>query len=507
MDILDWTGDLNLGGTSIPAEEWLARFQQYAVWHRYYAGLVLEDRVEGVDKPPLMYPVKMNVTKLMCHTQADALWGEWEDRLFTVELAPLWADQFNETQVQQADKLRRIFHHIMDRSAIESKAWQIGLDSQRFGGGVLRVARSKTHPFGVRLDRVPVRMFYPVWNPDDLDDLLEVYIAFEISARAAELKYGVKTNRDVVMRVEHWDTMNYTNWIDGKKIDSLSGYHGWGIVPFVYFPRQRSDSFFGDALTPDLMGPQDEINMRVGDVGDALNTNTHPIRYGYNLPKNINDPAKFPFAPNALWDLGLVLPGQEPPKIELMEAAHAVSPQTSEHIKFVLDWGRHAANSPPVVFGEDEGSQRSGATLTIRMWPLTRSVRRTRAHYKPCVRRLTDIIMRVADREISSVLGSGVRKLYTESQLNTNFAPILPRERTEIVSEVVARLSTNPPSVSLPKALEMLDERDIAREMKRIEETAEFVRKQQEVSMQLQQKYAPKEEGEKKKAETREKSE
>lgn len=467
MEILDWVGDLGKKGQgSEQPDEWLYQYNKYQKYFRYYAGVVLNQKVESDSEadPPLLYPVKMNLVKLLCHTQADALWGEWEDRIFGVLAYPKEGD----VPTDDIQALQRFIYNVLDDNDIAQKAWEIGLDQMRFGGGVVQIKRDPKKLSKVRIERVPVMGFWPVWSPDSYDELLEVWVVTQISAMASKRFFGTTTNRDFVRRVEHWTLESYENYVDDARIDRYSGKHKFGKVPFVYIPRLRSDSFYGEALTEDVMGPQDELNMRVADVGESVTYNSHPIRWGYNLPHDINNPTKFPFGPDQLWDLGKTLPGQEPPQLNLLEASTPVAQGTFEHLRFVHDWGRQAGYCPPVSFGEDEGSQRSGATLVLRMWPLTRSARRTRLYLRSGMLRLIDLIMRV-----SPDVPTKIRRTYDRVMLDIDFAPVLPRERAEMVNEVVMRQQTSEPSLSAEGAMEALGERDPQREKERIQQELE----------------------------------
>jgi len=51
------------------------------------------------------------------------------------------------------------------------------------------------------------------------------------------------------MYTEEWTRESYKTTLDGIKLEPFSGSNRWGIVPFVYFPRIRTISHFGDALT------------------------------------------------------------------------------------------------------------------------------------------------------------------------------------------------------------------------------------------------------------------
>lgn len=467
----EWMGDV--GDLSNKwadlSDAWREQYAKYAVHWRYYSGYKLQEKVEDPTStdPPLLYPVKMNLVKLLCQTQADAIWGDWDEFPFTLNVSSSSLDDLTETDERHIKRMKRFFHFVFLESNFATRLWEIGLDMQRYGGGVVRVARDTSKRFGVRLDRVPVHSFYPVWSPDNPDDLIEATVVERITPEAAKRIYGVTVEADAI-RVETWTKTTYRNEINGKVVSQYSGTNKWNKVPFVYIPRLRSDGYFGESLTDDIMGAQDELNMRVADVGDWITYGAHPLKYGYNLPRDIDDPKKFPFAPDALWDLGKTLPGQEPPHLALLEAENPIPEGAHRHIEFVLDWARHGGYSPAIAFGEDEGSQRSGVTLVIRMWPLTRAVKRSRNYLSGGIANVLDLIVRVAEPFLQD--SKDVMSTFRDSIVHPNFAPILPRDRAEIVNEVVQRSSTSPKTISQERGMEMLGETDIEREQQRIEE-------------------------------------
>ena len=50
-----------------------------------------------------------------------------------------------------------------------------------------------------------------------------------------------------------------------------------------------------------------------------------------------------------------------------------------DFVSSVVDFSRYSGDTPPVAYGVDEGSQRSGMTLSFRMWPLIHNGRTQRA--------------------------------------------------------------------------------------------------------------------------------
>ena len=139
----------------------------------------------------------------------------------------------------------------------------------------------------------------------------------------AHARYGYDGDKERVLRVEHWTQRFYTNHLDGKEITGYSGINPWGFVPFVYMPRIRTDNWWGDPLTPDLIAPQNELNARIADIGEAINYNAHPTRWGINLPRSFKVD-NFPLGPNAFWDLGRSIGSMPEPKVGVLEIKNPV---------------------------------------------------------------------------------------------------------------------------------------------------------------------------------------
>lgn len=484
---LTWLTEVDERAVLGPIELWSHQNSNYGLYYRYWSGIRLKERAQaepGETDPPELFPVKVNLVKLLAISQADALWGEWDDRAVTFSVSP--DGEASDKEDKWASMVQKHLHAIQDENALDEVCWEIGLSQNIYGGSVLKASPDANRKTGVRIERIPVSAFYPVWNPDDPNDLLEAWVVTNMSPRAAERYYGFKPKADsenIVRRIEHWTKDTYETHIGGKRIDAFSGENPWGRVPLEYGPRLRSSGWYGDALTEDLMGPQDELNYRLADMGDSITYNANPVRWGYNLPKEIHNRSKFPLAPNALWDLGRTLAGMQPPELRMLEARNPVPPEALEYINFVYDWGRTIAGSPPVAFGEDEGSQRSGATLVIRMWPLTRAVKRSRMYNKSMLKRLMDLCMLIGETNFSERFDRSLFDAYRDMSVDINFAPILPRDRTDLVDEVVKRFSTEPKVHSQEDALRDLGVKDVEGMLARIREDEERTA-QQAIRMQ-----------------------
>jgi hypothetical protein len=220
----------------------------------------------------------------------------------------------------------------------------------------------------------------------------------------------------------------------------------------VYIPRLRTNLFWGDAITPDIIPVQDELNMRLADIGDAINYNSHPIRHGYNMPRAFNA-KNFPLGPEQFWDLGRVMGNSPPPTVGLLEAKNPVPEKAFEFVQFIYDWSRTSAFAPPIAFGEDQGGgQRSGRTLEIRMWPLMRATRRSRGYMASGIKRIMKVASVIlAQKNFPNISQHEIARS-VDGSVVPDFWPLMPKDQAAIVDEVVKLLSTTPPSISLDTA-------------------------------------------------------
>ena len=419
----------------------------------YFDGDVFEETVPTEDRstdPPLMYPLGLNLVKMLCTAQADAIFGEWEGSpvLFSVQ---------QDENVSNADKIAiDLAHAILRSSNGASMLWEHDLDRNVYGGGALKISPSLHTPGHIRWTRIPRQHFFPVWDPDDPDSLLEVYVIMPMTAEQARAKYGYESDKDVTMRVEHWTQKEYRNYLDQKLISKYSGLNPWGVVPFVFTPRVRFHTWYGDALSQDIIPAQDELNARLADIGEAINYNAHPVRWGMNLPRDFNA-KNFPIGPNAFWNIGRSIGSNPEPKVGILEAKEAISPAAFTYVDFVYDWSRTSVFAPPIAFGEDDGGgQRSGATLEIRMWPLIKSIRRSRSYLSASLSRALHISAVILNQKKFSDVPVRAVDAILNQRIVPYFHPIMPRDQAAIVDEVVKLNATNPPSISLETAQRIL---------------------------------------------------
>ena len=451
MNLYPDFSDLGTVGGSIKNawEYHLAKLQEY---YYYIDGEVFQEKVP-TDIPndsdaPLMYPLAMNLTKMLATAQADSMYGEWDDQILRFGIRD------DDTMDEASKDAIRLLDDIMAASSGNSMFWELEFTRQAFRGAAIKVTPTLHYPY-IRWSMPPAEAFLPIWDADDQDHLLEVYIINNITRDQARLMYQYDGTNDLVRTVERWNERFYEYTIDGKKIERMSGSNPWKRVPFEYIPRVRTTDWFGDALTAEVIPAQNELNARLADVAEAINYNAHPVRWGVNLPKAFNT-RNFPLDPNSLWDLGKTIGNSPPPQVGLLEAKEAVSQGVMGYIKFMYDWSRTSASTPPIAFGEDEGSQRSGTTLEIRMWSLIKAIRRSRAYLREGIDRTLKMTGKILQQKQHSDINVRAYKKLLDGSVRPIFSDILPKDHQAVVDEVVKLSSTNPISISLETSQKIL---------------------------------------------------
>jgi hypothetical protein len=454
--LLNYSNVSDLAGLSTYArEDWLQLREEHSKAARYFSGDIFRERVEvevGEDDTPLLYPVGVNLVKLLVIAMTDATFGEFDG-----SDPVLFITRNNLSTSNEIRKTIDYLSSVMSASNAGSSFWELDFDRNLYGGSVLKVVPAFSTKPKIRWQKIPIDGFYPVFDPENPDELVECFYAIQMTEEQAKQVYGIEPKSQIVVKLEHWTKFIYETYVDGVKVSEYSGVNPWGVVPFVYIPRVRTLDLYGDGLAKDIYAPQDELNMRLADIGDTLSYHSHPIFYGINLPKSFTT-KNFPIAANALWDLGRSFgTGNAEPKVDVLQSKTPVPPAAFEHIKFIYDWTRTAASAPPIAFGEDDGGgQRSGVTLEIRLWPLLKSVRRSRSYFSAGLMKAISITAKILEQKNFSDIPSYVHKTLSSGVIEPSYHRVLPKDQPAIVDEVVKLMSTTPPSISLETSQEIL---------------------------------------------------
>jgi hypothetical protein len=438
-------------------ETWSALRMQHQKSTDYFNGSIFEKRVDGEigDAPqvPLLYPLSLNLVKMMTLALTDSFVGEVDDNDAAVVFTP--ASYIEVTE--KAKKVTEFCNGILRQSKNASLVWELDFDRNLYGGTVLRVMPDFSSPYFITWRKVVMDAFYPIFDPEDPDVILECWLANYLYPEQAREKYGYDEHvaMGYVLRTEHWTRTKHEIRINGTLV--VDERNPWGIVPFVYIPRIRTTTPFGDSLVKDIFGTQDEINMRLADAGEALNYNLHPTRWGLNLPSTFSD-KNYPVAADAMWDLGRAMNKDMKPEVGILSVDNPIPEGLFKYVQFVYDWARTSVAAPPIAFGEDNGGgQRSGITLEIRLWPMLKAMRTSRSFMATGLARALKISGMILKQKKLTDVPAYIYDAMINGEISARFHRVMPRDQAAAVDEVVKLLSTKTgPAISLETAQEVL---------------------------------------------------
>ena len=406
-----------------------------------------------------------------------------------------------------APKIEDIFNFFWERNAHVLRS--CGVIQQWAGGFPIKVAWRPTDRravYGVVLEIIQPEHFYPIWNPVNFDELYAVKIKFSVSKAVAMARYNLTESelkkfgdRSRVPVEEYWDAAKYYVIVgdsgDGGAVARdnsgrpLRGPNpfihprtGVGVIPVHYVPRIRVGGFMGESLAYRLEGIQEEMNKTLADYGDALTRGAHPPMgiSDYTGPGSKKDIIAIPR--HGALNLGMTRAGGQPPKIHEFPPPK-VPPQTSEFLDRLHGLSEAVAGLTPAARGVNQGRE-SGLAIALQMLPTTNLVDWERAHVMQSIAGaggINDTLMAIwwskkgQDNGVDEMLpGIGDSKHIFDLQQSLDFYPVIPRDRLDVINEVV-QLSTNP-SVSPQEWLRRLgDIEDLDEAWEELKEYMVFV--------------------------------
>jgi hypothetical protein len=466
-----------------PYSEYADRLRIYTEQESWYNGSTLDATVQRAGTEVEAYPVKINPLRAGVQKHTFALFGEVEE-----DDQPLVSPKMiftDDREKELADKAEEVLKQLWYESNGRAIQWQNGGLSQVYGGCVFKLSYD---PFDT-LRTIPIRIDIPhpkyfVGKPSssDMFRLREAWIVRPISQEEAfenGYKGSFKSPHDVPWLIEYWSNLKYNAWVNDQPVKrfngnewfDVSGANPFGFVPIVYIPHIRIDGFYGENMFDHVKGIIKELNLRVADFGDAVNTDAH----AYMGMRNVQgSPDIVTLAPgvNAI-NLGnaLALAGNESvPDLWDLRKERA-SDAMNLLVGSLYDQYRRDAFIPKVADGEDEGSQRSGLTLAMRMLSLLWHTQSERVFWTTGLNLINRMALRMV--AIKESARTGITIEHASLRMKQDWSPVLPRDREMIVNEVVARAGAN--LGSLRTLLEILgDVQDLDQEEKDI---IDFVKK------------------------------
>lgn len=424
-----------------PQGDWYEQASKYWKWFYHFDGDLFDETVGETDK----YPLKLNIFKLAAMMHAGFLFGEVADSsdpLVSTEIEP-WGMGNKQAEYDLGRKLSDVVNRIWYENDGREIQQINGIISQVAGGCVFSVAPDTTREedgfLPIRIGTTMPYYFYPVWDRQDYRRLIEAIVTFNISGlQAAE--YGVSSDEQSAQYQERWTRKMYEITV----ADQVAVYEGHrlagapvgGVVPYTYIPHIRTGQFYGESLFEGMDNLAKEVNARWADLGDIIEDNARSMPFVWNAshPTIRRLRRTMPIV-----DLGQQLPGMPDTPGVVFPPGSKTSTSTVQYAENLLSLARVQAYTPDIVYGLDEGSQRSYLTLAIRMIPLIVHIRQERTHWTIGLAQIARNILRVcADLGVEGIKPEDLKNI----KIHSEWSPMLPRDRQDEVNEIILRLNS-----------------------------------------------------------------
>ena len=456
-----------------PVSDWRSQRTKYSEYWSHWDGGFLEETVSDTDK----YPLKLNVYRMACMLHAGFLFGEVPDGdepLVKVAVEP-WGTNTSDEDKNRSKKVEDFLTRVWSENQGRALQQEAGIVSQILGGCAFGI---KYDPSLVESGRIPIRIeqtipeyFFPVWNPIEYWNLLETFIAFEITPLQAKAMYDVKCDMEDPLYQEHWKTDSVSITVDGKpaKFGELTfdDAKNGGFVPYTYIPHIRVGRFYGESLLYMKQPLAEEVNARMADLGDTIAETARQIPAVSNV-KHLQT-IRLSNSGLSFVNLGKTMPGHPDPAIVYPQVS-GTNQASAKYASDLLSIARVQAYTPPICYGWDEGSQRSALTLALRMIPLIVHIRQERTNWTAGLNQVDEHVLRIA---AAHKLGGIEVKDIMNLRIWQQWSPILPRGREQLINELILRLNSD--AISPEQALDKFgDVRDTVGELGLIKQWMEY---------------------------------
>lgn len=438
---------------NFPFDQYEEQYQRYLEAERWFTGAALDDQPQNRDKADL-YPMRVNPIISTVLKHAAVLIGEPEDDSRPLVYPKLVYDPNDENQKQQAEHAENVLTNIWWENRGRALIIENALLSQIYGGCVFKASYVpwEWEKWGGRR-RIPIlietinpKNFVGIPYSGDSYTLVEAWFLKQIKQAEAR-KWGYSGTEESVWYVEHWTEDSYEVLINGlpasRNNQQIGGENPYKFVPAVYIPHVRVGDFLGFNAYSHLVGMVKELNRSWGDYGDAVNDDSHPTIAGRNIPgsvqiKRVNEWLEYVDIGS---NPGISSNEAEPDLFQVNNQRASVA--MNDMVRGIFQQYGRDSFVPPVAYGEDEGSQRSGLTLHIRFWPLTSHANLERWFWTPGL----DVFQRYLLRMCLVKDLEDITKEHITMRMKQIWAPMLPRDRDAMVNEWGVRASNTIASV------------------------------------------------------------
>jgi len=412
----------------------------------WYTGVVLNETQTQGDKEVELYPLHLNPIRPALMKHVYTLFGEIPDNHYGSLVSPRVVVRDSKPEANEAQRVENFIQDVFSDNGGASLQQENAIISQIFGGCVFKVSwvadqdDPKTGHIGI--EKVLPEEFMCIPYMNNPWRLRKAWIIRPIDQFTAA-QFGVTLVGLTGWYIEAWTETDYKISINdspimqqyGDDLYALEGSNPFGIVPFVYIPHERATSFWGTSLiTEAVKGITKEKNARVADAGDATSDESHSLLVMRNVRGSPTMKRIGRHIPVIDIGTGQNITGQtEPDLFSVKRASLSESMLTLTkdlHAEF-----RREVYVPAVADGEDEGSQRSGATLANRMWPLVSHTKAERVHWSTGMGVIFRLILIIASvKKLGNITSADLKY-----RIRCKWYASLPRDREQLSAELTSR--------------------------------------------------------------------
>lgn len=402
---------------------------------------------------PALYPLRINDIEMVCLIHAAALFGRFPEK--TKSLVNITYQNEDDQEDETCQKASKIMNQIWADSHGREIQSMGGILSQSHGGVWYRVretteAEDPWSKYPMRFEMIPPDFVLAVYDNVNWWNVLEVYYMFYIGTDEAKQKWGLNVEGagGRCLYMEHWTKDTYTLQIGGQTPSFKLGDsqyvmknlpNPYGFVPFVYIPHPpRIGGFYGTSHIPRLLGLVQEKNFRIADIGDWVRLSSIVIPWVKNVVSRVTNLELVPGLDAR--NLGVNNVGKAEPELQVTSMAPENSGKAYETFHNILneEIERQAFLSPIVLGKREGGSQRSGITTSLEVYPLESHINLERALWNEGFQILHKMALKMM-----LIKGIGeVTQDMMDLTSNVTFYPILPLDREALVNEVTLRKGT-----------------------------------------------------------------
>lgn len=461
-----------------------SRMERYRVNLQYYQG-------ENLPPDNVEQPLGINYAKGINEKHTHYLFGQYERDIVG------WRSDTTEDSKAAKKTAQTIADHcfqISRQNDANIVLFEGGLNGSIFGDTVFRVTWDEDEQ-RVRWENILPEYVHFRWHPSDINKVTEVIVAYPMPREDALAMYGTagspiyaSPNIDAAMfgfcmYWERWTAETFEIWIDDQAVQQLpnpfsflddKGIFHAGVIPFIHIPNGRAGGdFYGFADAEPMFLIQDELNRKLADQGDIINSFAHPITL---LNKFYGDVEDLPVGPDQVWDLG-------PDGTAEILQWKGTPPAVAEYVETLMNIMFDLGSMSSIAYARHKGTQQSAIALAIEMMPVTEKSRWKRSFWSSALRKLMRLSVYIEQRQ-GVTLPFGFDE-FLKYDIQVQWAPVLPRDRMLLVNENISLVVNHLRSIE--KALSELGEEDPSTErdklLKDVEELVKLGVKLQGISL------------------------